>query len=45
MADAVFLNDHTRLGWLKLFEQREIDGLISFDLGASASFLSATGEC
>jgi transposase len=43
VADAL-LNDDTIRGWLKLFEQRGIEGLTSFDMGGSASFLSAAEE-
>ena len=38
------LNDDTIRGWFKLFEQRGIEGLTSFDVGGSASFLSAEQE-
>ena len=41
VADAFLLNDDTIRGWFKLFEQRGIEGLTSFDVGGSASFLSA----
>ena len=44
VADALLLNDDTIRGWLKLFEQRGIEGLASFDMGGSASFLSAAQE-
>src|SRR5471030_514512 len=44
VADALLLNDDTIRGWLKLFEQRGIEGLTSFDMGGSASFLSAAQE-
>jgi len=40
----LLLNDDTIRGWFKLFEQRGIEGLISFDVGGSASFLSAAQE-
>ena len=38
VADAFLLNDDTIRGWFKLFEQRGIEGLTSFDVGGSASF-------
>jgi hypothetical protein len=38
VADALLLNDDTIRGWHKLFEQRGIEGLTSFDMGGSASF-------
>jgi len=44
VANASLLNDDTIRGWFKLFEQRGIEGLTSFDMGGSASFLSATQE-
>src|SRR5260370_28198209 len=44
VADALLLNDDTIRGWHKLFEQRGIEGLTSFDMGGSASFLSAAQE-
>jgi transposase len=40
----LLLNDDTIRGWHKLFEQRGIEGLTSFDVGGSASFLSAMQE-
>jgi transposase len=40
----LLLNDDTIRGWFKLFEQRGIEGLTSFDMGGSASFLSAAQE-
>ena len=40
IAAALLLNDDTIRGWFKLFEQRGIAGLTSFDMGGSASFLS-----
>jgi transposase len=43
-AAALLLNDDTIRGWFKLFEQRGIEGLTSFDMGGSASFLSAAQE-
>jgi len=44
VAAALLLNDDTIRGWFKLFEQRGIEGLSSFDVGGSASFLSAGQE-
>jgi transposase len=44
VADALFLNDDTIRGWHKLFEQRGIEGLTSFEMGGSAGFLSAAQE-
>ena len=44
VADALLLNDDTIRGWLKLFEQRGMEGLTSFDMGGSASFFSAAQE-
>jgi transposase len=44
VAAALLLNDDTIRGWHKLFEQRGIEGLTSFDMGGSASFLSAAQE-
>src|SRR6516164_2267270 len=44
IAAAFLLNDDTIRGWHKLFEQRGIDGLTSFAVGGSASFLSAVQE-
>src|SRR5271155_758644 len=41
VAAAFLLSDDTIRGWHKLFEQRGIEGLTSFDVGGSASFLSA----
>ena len=38
------MNDDTIRGWHKLFEQRGIEGVTSFDVGGSASFLSAAQE-
>jgi transposase len=35
---------YTICNWHKLFEQRGIDSLISFDVGGNASFLSAVQE-
>ena len=44
MAAALLLDDDTVRNWRKLFEQRGIEGLTSFDMGGSASFLSAAQE-
>src|ERR1035441_2428731 len=44
VANALLLDDDTIRGWRKLFEQRGIEGLTSFDRGGSASFLSAAQE-
>jgi transposase len=44
VAEALLLNDDTIRGWHTLFEQRGIEGLTSFDMGGSASFLSAPQE-
>jgi transposase len=44
VADALLMNDDTIRGWHKLFEQRGIEGLTSFDMGGSAGFLSAAQE-
>src|SRR5215469_16839188 len=44
VADALLLNDDTIRNWHKLFEQRGIEGLSSFDMGGSASFLTAAQE-
>jgi transposase len=44
VADALLMNDDTIRGWHKLFEQRGIEGLTSFDVGGSAGFLSAAQE-
>src|ERR1700740_1954056 len=44
VADAFLMDDETIRGWHKLFEQRGIEGLTSFDMGGSAGFLSAAQE-
>ena len=44
VAAALLLNDDTIRGWHKLFEQRGIEGLTSFDLGGSAGFLTSAQE-
>ena len=40
----MLLDDDTIRGWRKLFEHRRMEGLTSFDMGGSASFLSAAQE-
>jgi transposase len=44
VAQALLLDDDTIRGWHKLFEQRGIEGLTSFDVGGSAGFLSVAQE-
>jgi transposase len=44
VAAALLLDDDTIRGWRKLFEQRGIEGLTSFDMGGSTGFLSAAQE-
>jgi transposase len=44
VAHALLLDDDTIRGWRKLFEQRGIEGIASFDVGGSASYLSAKQE-
>jgi len=44
VANALLIDDDTVRNWRKLFEQRGIEGLTSFDMGGSASFLSAEQE-
>ncbi len=44
VADALLFDDDTIRDWRKLYEQRGIEGLTSFDMGGSASFLSAAQE-
>ncbi len=44
VAHAFLLDDDTVRGWRKLFEQRGIEGLTSFDVGGSTSYLSAKQE-
>ncbi|MGO9770213.1 MAG: IS630 family transposase [Roseiarcus sp.] len=44
VARALLLDDDTVRSWRKLYEQRGIEGLTSFDIGGSSSFLSATQE-
>lgn len=43
-AHAFLLDDDTIRGWRKLFEQRGIEGITSFDAGGSASYLSVKQE-
>ena len=38
VAEAFLLNDDTIRGWHKLFEQRGIEGLTSFDVGGARVF-------
>jgi transposase len=44
VAAAFLLDDDTIRSWRKVFEQRGIEGLTSFDMGGSAGFLSAAQE-
>jgi len=44
IANAFFLDDDTIRGWRKLFEQHGIEGITSFDVGGSASYLSVKQE-
>jgi len=44
VADALLFDDDTIRDWRKLFEQRGIDGITSFDAGGSASYLSVEHE-
>jgi transposase len=44
VARALLVDDDTIRGWRKLFEQRGIEGLTSFDMGGSAGLLSAAQE-
>jgi transposase len=44
VAHAFLLDDDTIRGWRKLFEQRGVEGITSFDVGGSASYLSAKQE-
>jgi transposase len=44
VAAAFLLDDDTIRSWVKLYEQRGLEGLTSFDVGGSASFLSAAQE-
>ena len=44
VAKVLLLDDDTIRSWRKLFEQRGIEGITSFDVGGSASYLSAQQE-
>src|ERR1039458_2548492 len=44
VAHALLLDDDTIRSWRKLFEQRGIEGITSFDVGGSASYLSVKQE-
>src|SRR6202045_832589 len=44
VAHALLLDDDTIRSWRKLFEQRGIEGITSFDVGGSASYLSVRGR-
>jgi transposase len=44
VAHALLFDDDTIRGWRKLFEQRGIEGITSFDVGGSASYLSVKQE-
>src|ERR1700730_9269828 len=44
VAHALLLDDDTIRSWRKLFEQRGIEGITSFDVGRSASYLSVKQE-
>ena len=44
VAYALLLDDDTIRGWRKLFEQRGVEGLTSFDVGGSTSYLTAKQE-
>src|ERR1022692_2368172 len=44
VAAALLLDDDTVRNWRKLFEQRGIEGLTSFDVGGSASYLTVKQE-
>lgn len=44
VAKALLLDDDTIRGWRKLYEQRGVEGLTSFDMGGSSSYLSASQE-
>jgi hypothetical protein len=44
VAHALLLDDDTVRGWRKLFEQRGIEGIASFDGGGNASYLTAKQE-
>src|SRR4029077_7457386 len=44
VAHVLLYDDDTIRGWRKLFEQRGIEGITSFDVGGSASYLSVQQE-
>ena len=44
VAHALLLDDDTIRSWRKLFEQRGIEGITSFDVGGSASYFSVKQE-
>src|SRR5580658_8560974 len=44
VAKALLFDDDTIRDWHKLFEQRGIEGLTSFDMGGSTGFLNAEQE-
>ena len=44
VAHVLLYDDDTIRGWRKLFEQRGIEGITSFDVGGSASYLSMQQE-
>ena len=44
VAHALLIDDDTIRSWRKLFEQRGIEGITSFDVGGSASYLSVKQE-
>jgi transposase len=44
VAHVLLLDDDTIRSWRKLFEQRGIEGITSFDVGGSASYLSVKQE-
>ena len=44
VADAFLLNDDTIRGWFKLFEQRGIEGLTSFDVGRERELFRAPSK-
>jgi transposase len=44
VAHVLLYDDDTIRGWHKLFEQRGIEGITSFDVGGSASYLSVQHE-
>jgi len=44
VAHVLLCDDDTIRGWRKLFEQRGIEGITSFDVGERTSYLSAQQE-